>query len=331
MSLSESVVAIGSIETLAGPLMVMVCFAFILYGVFLAQLLYYWTTYDSDGFLVKLWVVALGIFETGHTALCIHILYFYFITHFGDPVHGLEQIVWSGGTSVYFEVIIIGLAQSFYVYRIWHLSRRNIAVTGIVGAILTLRIAFGLFTTSSMFKRRTWEALQTSRLVLVTTNCTWGLSVLVDLLITLVLLYYLYSNRKSGLDRTKNIIRELMHYSISTGALTVFFSLVILISFNAYSQSLLFGGVLEVLSKLYANSMLAMLNARRRVFTNATGGGKNTIELSQLRWTPASASIDSPTTPNVVTIYKETTEFTDDMPGDMPHRMEKRPEDLSFA
>lgn len=37
---------------------------------------------------------AARLLETVHSALCIHVLYDYFITHFGNPAEGINKIVW---------------------------------------------------------------------------------------------------------------------------------------------------------------------------------------------------------------------------------------------
>lgn len=65
-----------------------------LYGIFLAQVLYYWTTYERDPLSIKLWVILAALFETCHTTMCIHVLYYYFIQHYGDVRNGLDHIVW---------------------------------------------------------------------------------------------------------------------------------------------------------------------------------------------------------------------------------------------
>ncbi|KAI0341068.1 hypothetical protein BDW22DRAFT_1445552 [Trametopsis cervina] len=311
---------LGVIETFAGPLVVLTCFSLILYGIFLAQVLYYWTTYERDPLSIKLWVILAALFETCHTTMCIHVLYYYFIQHYGDVRNGLDHIVWSAVVSLYCEEGIIAVAQrysghnllhlyqlgssgftciSFYVYRIWHISGKNQIVTasklslpqstymlnGAVaqGIMLTARIdssdhnflpdvtlVVGVYTTSATFRQPTWEAIHLDHHFLIISNCTWVIGVVVDLLITLVLFHFLYQNRKLGLGRV--------------------FSVIVLITYNTYTRSLLFAGILQVLSKLYANSMLAMLNARRSVTSSAAGTGitvgtNNTIELSQLHGT----------------------------------------------
>lgn len=83
-----------------------------LYGVFFAQAYYYWTTYEEDPIHVKLFVALLWLIsslyhwqytskatshrllESCHTGFCVHIIYFYFIAEFGNPIRGLETLVW---------------------------------------------------------------------------------------------------------------------------------------------------------------------------------------------------------------------------------------------
>jgi len=72
----------------------LICFAFILYGIFIAQIYYYCTNYAEDRSYIKSYVALLCILESCHTAFCIHILYFYFIINYGNPSTGLERIVW---------------------------------------------------------------------------------------------------------------------------------------------------------------------------------------------------------------------------------------------
>ncbi|KAI0826473.1 hypothetical protein BC629DRAFT_1456573 [Irpex lacteus] len=57
---------------------------------------------------------------------------------------------------------------------------------------------------------------------------------------------------------TKSIIYKLMYYALSAGALTMITSTIALICFNASKTTISFVGVLEVMTKVYANSMLAM-------------------------------------------------------------------------
>ncbi|KAI0343180.1 hypothetical protein BDW22DRAFT_1246560 [Trametopsis cervina] len=267
-----------------GPLLVEICFALILYGVFCTQVYYYFSTYNDQAF-VKAIIWALLVLETVHVGFCIHVLYWYFILNF-NRIEGLESIVWSFGVTVYLEVFISGTVQSFYMYRIWRLRRQGFVVAGMV-VFLLARVGLALRTTSYAYEFSTWASLLGAPYTHAPINAGWGLNVAVDFLITSVLATYLYQDRSGALkNNTRTMVSKLFHYAISTGALTLMASTAIFITFNARSHSLVFGGLLEVLTKLYANSMLAMLNARNSIKEKAASDNRMTVELSNLNGLP---------------------------------------------
>ncbi|KAI0341049.1 hypothetical protein BDW22DRAFT_318346 [Trametopsis cervina] len=132
-------------SSLTGPLLLCVCAAILLYGIFLAQTIFYWGTYTKDELRVKLWVVVLSLLETAHTIVCIHVLYYYFVAHYGEYAI-LEQIVWSSGVSIALEVSIVGLVQGFYVYRIWHITNKSKLITFALLFVITFCIVVGIRT-----------------------------------------------------------------------------------------------------------------------------------------------------------------------------------------
>ncbi|KAI0341119.1 hypothetical protein BDW22DRAFT_1430273 [Trametopsis cervina] len=282
----------GMIGGLANPLLFGINISMILYGIFLVQVVYYWTTYERDNVEVKVCVCLLLVLETCHTVVCLHLLYFYLVLHYGDFQNGITQIVWSAGTSIYLEISIMCVTESFYLYRIWHLSGRNRTVTAITSIPVLTRLGIGIYSNMFVFTFHTWQSLKGSKKAFTMINATWALSIAADLSVVLVLLYYLYRNRRAGFGRTRRIMRGLSHYSLSTGVLTLVCSLAVLITFNTNQDTMIYGGFLEVLSKLYANSVLAMLNARQLIVSNAENGFNNTLELSRLHYVP-SATLNS--------------------------------------
>ena len=69
---------------------------------------YYIYTYD-------IWRVC----EACHTAFCMHIAYTYLIIYFGDPVHGVEHIVW----------FVYVLSHSLFALRwFWLVNLRSVGV-----------------------------------------------------------------------------------------------------------------------------------------------------------------------------------------------------------
>ncbi|KAI0704358.1 hypothetical protein BC835DRAFT_1410417 [Cytidiella melzeri] len=291
------------VASFIGPLLVEICFALILYGVFCAQVYYWWCTY-KDSLLVRIIIWSLLILETVHVGFCIHVLYWYFIVNFSN-VDGLEEIAWSFGITVYLEVMISATVQGFYLLRIWRL-RRQTPVVCVIVLFLLGRVGLAFRTTSFAYEFSTWAGLLGASYTHTPINVGWALNVAVDAMITFVLASYLYLDRSVARKSTKNLINKLAHYAISTGALTLMASTAIFITFNARSHSLVFGGLLEILTKLYANSMLAMMNARRSVVEKAASGNNMTVELATF-----GASLPSYNNPGprlaVIQVTKETT------------------------
>jgi hypothetical protein len=131
----------ASFEFLAGPLLVLVCLALMwvrasglawlrtyqaqsfrsLFGLFTAQVYYYWSKYEHDPFFLRMVVLAIWLvcfsrvaicgatdilrylpyrsLECLHSGLCIHMLYTYFIVHF-NSTHEVDNIVWYEATAI---------------------------------------------------------------------------------------------------------------------------------------------------------------------------------------------------------------------------------------
>ncbi|KAI0777103.1 hypothetical protein BC629DRAFT_1525328 [Irpex lacteus] len=243
LSPAAAAAAQAALEIAVGPLLVTLCLAFVLFGVFLAQFYYYFTHYENDGVQLRSFVGVIGLLETLHSALCIHVLYDYFVTHYGNPAEGISKIVW------YVAVITaIGCGRpltDFYIRRIWYLSEKNIFA--VIAPTLLLCARDGeLVCWVLRYKYKLWAVFRghadANRIV----EATFSLGLVADVTITGTLIYYLGFNR-SGFAFTNKKLQTLVHYTASTGALTV-----------KIENSLLFGGLIEFISKLYANSMLAM-------------------------------------------------------------------------
>ncbi|KAI0793076.1 hypothetical protein BC629DRAFT_345771 [Irpex lacteus] len=253
----------SALELAVGPLLVLICVACILFGVFSAQVYFYWSNYEKDSAKLKSFVSFIWILEALHTGFCIHVLYFYFVTHFGDPVHGAGTIVWSCGVTVVLEVVIVSLTEGFYVRRIWHLSGKKYWVVAGPILLLIVRAIFSLYTVNFLYKFGTWENYRAHSSAQASLWTAFSLGLVADFSITSLLIWFLRTKR-TKFAATNMKLAKLMHYTINTGAVTLVVSAAI-IGTISIQNSLLFGGLIEVVSKLYANSMLAMLNARKQI------------------------------------------------------------------
>jgi hypothetical protein len=88
------------------------------------------------------------------------------------------------------------------------------------------------------------------------------LYVVTDLLVALLLCYFLHSSR-TGIKRTDTLINKLIVYAIHNGLITSVADIFV-IAFNiAYPKNLVYLSIYQIVANLYSNSFLATLNARR--------------------------------------------------------------------
>lgn len=99
---------------------------------------------------------------------------------------------------------------------------------------------------------------------MITSNCALGFGSLLDTMLTAILIYYLRQSRHF-FEEKKGVFQTLMFYTINTGATTVIVSFVIFFSLNFMPHGTLYSGFGVVLSELYANSVLGLLNSRIRI------------------------------------------------------------------
>lgn len=262
----------------AGPLLIESCFAILLLGVLLSQAYVYAVNYRKDPLWIKVVVYMICFIETLGSAFSLDTMWSYFIVEFTDFLT-VAHIVWSAGGILIIDMVVVALVQGFYIYRIWQLSR-NYVVTGIISFLLFSRFAIGLSTSAFLITIPTVVEFNTREAVRFTLNTGLTLAVVVDILITGVLIFYLLKHG-AHLRSTRHIVHGLMIYAVNTGALTIIFSLATLLSFNFVHYSFMFAGFVLIETKVYANSLLAMLNARTRILKgNATTAVSNSAPLT---------------------------------------------------
>ncbi|GBE85756.1 hypothetical protein SCP_0802780 [Sparassis crispa] len=300
-------------EEMLEGLLVTVVIAVFLYGVATAQVYFYWLNFANDSLWIRSTVLLVWGLETIHTGMCVKMITEYTIVDFGD-LPAVAHIIWSAGVTVMLSVLIAAVVQTFFIRRIWILSRRFKLVTVVPGVLLFIRVAFGLATASLSYLLPAWIEFRASIGPLFTVTCGLSLSALVDLIVATVSIYYLWHSR-TGFERTDHIIRSLITYVVNTGALTMVVSVSTLLTFVLLSDNLIFVGLAAVQSKLYANSFMATLNARKlRICGEASvqAYNSNSIELGPTRGEGAQTDHK---TRKPIEIFQHTTNISDAIGG----------------
>ncbi|KAI0826247.1 hypothetical protein BC629DRAFT_1587079 [Irpex lacteus] len=284
-------------EEFIGPCFIIICFVLVLYGVFCAQIYFYWTTYE-DHCIVRWLVGVLVVLETAHVAFCIHALYDYLILDYNNS-EALAKIVWSVGVSIHiirgtpFTLLSIRTIVTHTAFsvpyqwsgsRLVYLSDLASIVTGFLSVLWIARMGVAFRYDSYLFQYSEWDAIDADKSYWIVLNTAFALNVIMDLATTFVLTLHLYLSRSWAIKRsTRNIVGTLINLVIGAGALNLIASIALFITSNLSKESITYGGIMELEAKLYANSMLAMLNARRGIVDRAATNGNYTLDLSRIQ------------------------------------------------
>ncbi|TCD62143.1 hypothetical protein EIP91_007295 [Steccherinum ochraceum] len=143
------------VNDLLSGYLVIVYLTLTLYGMLLAQVYHYALHARDDAKLLKYTVALVAALETLHTAFMLHATYVYGVLNLVDPLNYLT-IPWSAGIAIALGMLIVLVVQTFYIRRVYVLSKRSFLPTFILSFFLFLRapvLIFYLYQSKSGFKR----------------------------------------------------------------------------------------------------------------------------------------------------------------------------------
>ncbi|KAF8075270.1 hypothetical protein FPV67DRAFT_1665992 [Lyophyllum atratum] len=308
------------LDNTLGAAFIGVVVAAVLHGVSCVQAWYYYT-HQKDTWPTKalvsgaehlyaivtefhLKVGAVMTFDTIHQILISHTVYTYVITNYDNPAH-LGTLVWSLLVEVLFNGFTAVLVQGFLTMRVWRLSNRNIwftsAVTILVVGEFGCVVAFGAMS----LHFRTFAELQSLKYLSIAVN---ALAAAGDVLIAAILCTLLHRSR-TGFHRSDTMINKLIVVAGNTFLYIAFFFCI---------------------GRLYSNSLLATLNARKMIRGAADGIHSTTDNISlSLREYPKTGTVSSKRPTNISIKIDTTKEFVTD--SDQGHDLEKGDSALSSS
>ncbi|KAL1742234.1 hypothetical protein HDZ31DRAFT_43693 [Schizophyllum fasciatum] len=250
-----------SLDTMYGAPFLGVIIAAFLFGVTSLQAYWYFHHYPRDPIKQKLSVSrTTSLLDTAHTAATIHAVYHYMVKNFGN-VTAAYHIVWSIQLQIAINVVIIVLVQSLYASRIWRLSGYHRGFLGYV-AMATVLGGFGIGVVLA-YEIYTIDTFIELNHVAWAVESSLSASTGIDAVLALAMCWHL--KRSQGKDQVLNSrISTIMQYTLSSGLLTSACSLAALAMFTVQRATLVYLGIEFLLTKLYAGSYFALLNARRR-------------------------------------------------------------------
>ncbi|KAG9224285.1 hypothetical protein CCMSSC00406_0004784 [Pleurotus cornucopiae] len=281
------------IDDTFGAAFVGVIVAAVLHGVSCAQAWYYFT-HQNDKWLVKTLVSFVMLFDTIHQVLISHTVYTYLVSNYNNQEQ-LKYLVWSVLVEVLFNGFTAFLVQSFLARRVWQLSGRNIWLTGLVAFLVLSEFGCVLAFAALSLRFTTYEQLGTLKELSITVN---ALGAAGDVVIAFALCVLLHRSR-TGFQRSDSMINKLIIFAVNTGVLTSLCAIASLISASprliaVAPDTFLYIAFFFCLGRLYSNSLLATLNARKMIRA-ASGGIQSTSDHNNIsfREIPATKSLKS--------------------------------------
>lgn len=231
----------------------------ILFGLSNVQAFLYFQTRKDSGFtFYKLAVCWLWFLDALHVCLVNHMIYYYLITNYANPL-ALLEMVWSFKALIVIDVCIVYSVHLLYLQRIWIISKGRTRILPILMTVtITLASSIGFVLFWAVFKSKFFSDLTKIRWSIYLSLSTMTL---IDLLIASSLCYLLAS-AKTGFTKTDMTLQTLVRDIINTGCLTSLCSMACIITDAAMPNNFTFLGIEFLLSKLYVNSYMALLNAR---------------------------------------------------------------------
>ncbi|KAG1793217.1 hypothetical protein EV424DRAFT_376411 [Suillus variegatus] len=250
-----------------GALFIGVILAAVLFGLTNVQAFIYLQAHRNAGItFFKLVITWLWISDALHLALTIHCVYYYLVNNYAN-FGVLTEIVWSLKLQLVISALIVPMVHLLYVHRIWKISegRSRVLPAMSLGMVLVLTSVVVIPLAWEQYRVKFFEDLAKA---MWSTYLSLGAATFIDIIITSSLCYLLATSR-TGFSCTDSFITKLVGYTVSTGCLTSIFSVSIIITCAVMPTTFIFIGLQFLVTKIYVNSFIALLNARYYMQANA--------------------------------------------------------------
>jgi len=211
-------------------------------------------------------VAAVWILESCHTFFVAATLWDHFIVHYGDLAR-IDYIPWSLGLTIVFTGVLTILVHFTLVFRVFKLSHHSYILAVPLGLLSAIRLAFAFFTTIKMIQLRSISQFGH----FYRSEFSAGLAICagLDIVFAFLLCFFLRRNMKKNSSMNR-ILGSLIQYAFENGVLNCVASVATLVCWLTMSN-LIFLGIHFAISKLYANSLITILNARKDLYQTSQG------------------------------------------------------------
>lgn len=250
-----------SVPATYGAILVGGFLAAALSGIVTVQSFIYFKLYPTDLAWRKAIVAVIWSLDSIHTALVCASIWIYLIQNFGDTSK-INDIPETVAMTIALTAILTFIVHCFFAQRIHKLSRCDWRITAPILAFAFLRLCSASVTTAEMIHLKTFSEFKQEFRWIFTLGL--ALSSLVDILIAIFLCYSLQATRKAA-SSMDYVVNSVILYTLENNSLTSAATVISMVCWLVMPTNLIFMGLHFVISKLYANSLLATLNARKQL------------------------------------------------------------------
>ncbi|TRM63846.1 hypothetical protein BD626DRAFT_492862 [Schizophyllum amplum] len=264
----------GAYDLTLGAYLVGVVLSAFMLGVACTQTATYFAIYPKDPWYIK-FVVAFSLATTiGHQISVTDKMYVNTVTYYPDPAI-LGDIGWGLMAQTYFNALTAFTVQGFYFYRIYILLNRNWYFPAFLTAasVVQLIVAFVYAIKCSTIAA---EQIPTLGNLVTTVN---SIGAALDIIIAVTMVVILLRSR-TGFKQTDTVISMLVTYVVNSGALTSACALGTLLALQLGPLTWVAYPFYFCLGRIYCISLLASLNARRRLRASSSGSRPDEYALS---------------------------------------------------
>ncbi|KAF9072056.1 hypothetical protein BDP27DRAFT_1418416 [Rhodocollybia butyracea] len=285
-----------NISELSGPAIIGYLLHWGLFGTLSVQTYLYYLAFPNDRYIIKCVVYGIFTIEVIQTVLITHDAFAIFGYGFGN-FDSLTDIHMEWFTVPVMSGVVAFVGQAFYAYRIWVLSRSKVVPLLILLVSLVSSVA-AFMTGVYDFQIGNVIAVTQSSKTSIAGGIWCGAAALGDITIAVCMTYYL-SHMESGFKSTHSLITKYTRLTIETGSVTALVALLDIILFFGFPTKGYYITPVVIMPKLYANSILVVLNARMRIlggrrvymstFDNGgLGGSGGRLRTTESVWTAQS-------------------------------------------
>ncbi|KAH9933643.1 uncharacterized protein BXZ73DRAFT_101027 [Epithele typhae] len=245
--------------------------------------------------------------------------YYYLVSHYFQP-EVLQIGVWSLNATPLIVGVNMIFSQLFFARRVYLMGKQYRYIVAIAVIFFGVELAFSIAALVSVIKISSFGELdQVNHLLAV----TFGAGALGDTLLSGSLITVLYLSRKKGSGRRTEmgVFETILVYVVNTGLLHDCLNILSLAVVLAYPNYLIHASISIVTTRVYANTLLAVLNSRKLLYNRGVeffedSGGRGMTNIiaranrlaEQERWNVPQVPDDAPSVINI----KVTTEMGGD-------------------